>query len=197
MVDSYPLKWPSWIPRAKRNKRSRFNTKKSIAIQNLYYQLRLLKAKNIVITTNVETYRRRGVDIPYVNQNSDDPGVAVYFEYDNHEHCIPCDKWDVIYDNIHAIGKTVEAMRGIERWGTFEMMKATFQGFEALPPSTGKIYGVENNRVDYFKDCNTIKELRQKYRELVKILHSDKGGNDEEFTVMHQQYEKKKQELNN
>ena len=38
-----------------------------------------------------------------------------------------------IQDNIHAIRRTIEALRGIACWGTGDMMEHAFTGFEALP----------------------------------------------------------------
>ncbi len=40
-------------------------------------------------------------------------------------------------DNIQAIRKTIEAMRGLERWGVSDMLQRTFSGFKALPDQTG------------------------------------------------------------
>ncbi len=195
MVESYPLQWPSGVPRNKKPKRSRFDTPPSQTIQNLHYQLRLLHAKNPVISSNMRTYRRGGRDIPYANQTVEDPGVAIYFEYQGTQHCIPCDRWDVVYDNIHAVGKTIEAMRGIERWGTFEMMKATFQGFEQLPPGSDEEYGVEKEEVQYFSDCDSLRELKERYRNLSTAFHPDKGGKNSDMAEINKQYKMKKEEL--
>lgn len=48
--------------------------------------------------------------------------------------CFACEKWQDVYGNIYAIGKTIEALRGIERWGTGDMVEQAFTGFVALPP---------------------------------------------------------------
>jgi hypothetical protein len=44
-----------------------------------------------------------------------------------------CDQWDKVEDNILAIAKAIEAIRGIERWGTGDMVEAAFAGFVFLP----------------------------------------------------------------
>jgi hypothetical protein len=61
-----------------------------------------------------------------------DTGVAIYFIRKGKQMCIHCDRWDRVEDNIHAIAKTIEAMRGIERWGTGDMVDATFTGVLAI-----------------------------------------------------------------
>jgi len=193
MTDSYPLRYPPGIPRTKKPKRSLFNTPQAKAVNNLFKQLRLLKAKNPIISSNIETYERGGRKIPYANQKVEDTGVAIYFEYEGKQHCIPCDRWDKTGDNIHAVGKTISAIRGIERWGTHEMMKATFQGFKSLPPSSGDIYGVEPVELDYFEGCDSIDDLKDRFRELVKVFHSDKGGADSDMILINKQYKNKKE----
>jgi hypothetical protein len=40
-----------------------------------------------------------------------------------------------IRDNLQAVAKTIEALRGIDRWGTREMVDAAFQAFAAIPAS--------------------------------------------------------------
>lgn len=95
-------------------------------------ELRLLGARNVVLSTNVEL-RRDG--LPYANRpEPGDSGAAAYFTHNGKSMCFSCDRWDRVRDNIRAIEKTIAAMRGIERWGTGEMVQAAFSGFEALPP---------------------------------------------------------------
>ena len=47
-----------------------------------------------------------------------------------------CDKFRYTRDNIYAVAKTIEALRGIERWGASDMMERAFSGFKALPSET-------------------------------------------------------------
>src|SRR5262245_54177038 len=60
-------------------------------------------------------------------------GSAVYFTHKGRQMCFACDRWDKMEDNLHAVSKTIEALRGIERWGTGEMVQQAFTGFVALP----------------------------------------------------------------
>lgn len=132
MTEAYPLHWPAGRPRTKRPQSARFDTRFAAARDEMMNELRLLGARNVVVSTNI-ALRRDG--LPYANQpEPDDSGAAVYFEYGGKSMCFSCDRWNRVQDNIRAIGKTIEAMRGIERWGTGEMVQAAFSGFEALPP---------------------------------------------------------------
>lgn len=62
-----------------------------------------------------------------------DKGVAIYFTLNSRQMCFACDRWDKVQDNIYAIAMTIEALRGIERWGSGSMVEQAFTGFVALP----------------------------------------------------------------
>ncbi len=42
----------------------------------------------------------------------------------------------------------------------------------------------------YFKDCNTIEEVKKAFKPLAMKLHPDKGGKQEEFIAMKQEYDR-------
>lgn len=130
MTYEYPLTWPVGLPRTKSPRRSRFDTPESVVKNDLELNIKLMGATNVVVTTNVEVSSRTGR--PYANQRLEDSGAAVYFNRKGREQCIACDKWATVRDNLQAITKTIEALRGIDRWGTGEMVNAAFAGFAAL-----------------------------------------------------------------
>jgi hypothetical protein len=132
MNPSYPLAWPPGWPRTKKRKRGPFQMPPQKARYELKRELDLLGATNITINSNVMT---RADGMPYANQPKGDmdPGVVLFFTLKGREQCIPCDKWDSIEANLRAIGMAVEAIRGMERWGTSQMVEAAFSGFTALP----------------------------------------------------------------
>lgn len=43
--------------------------------------------------------------------------------------------------------------------------------------------------VNYFKDCQTLDEARKTYYKLAMQLHPDKGGNEEDFKELANQFE--------
>jgi len=198
MVEAHPLYWPPSWPRTPENKRmmSKFGQKKQsnesyrqivrvtfeAATNLLYGELRLLGAKGIILSSNLKL---RADGYPYSRQqNIEDPGVAVYFKIGDNEQCVPCDKWLRAEDNIKAIGKTIEALRGIERWGAKEMVDAAFRGFKALPAPGDVIV----SHTQYFSQCHNADEAKDLYRKLVKELHPDMGGSADEFNEMTRQY---------
>ena len=76
MTYEYPLSWPPGFPRTQSPAQSRFDTPEERVRRNLEFQLDLMDAANVVVTTNVEVRRDRR---PYANQRISDTGVAVLF----------------------------------------------------------------------------------------------------------------------
>lgn len=179
---AYPLQWPTGWPRTRFKSESRFSFyKKPITIENarvsLCHQLELLGATSVVISTDLKL-RQDG--FPYSSQRTpDDQGVAVYFYRKERQQVIACDTYTRIADNIRAVAKTVEAMRGIERWGCSELLDRAFVGFEALPAATvtptkrpwWEVLGVDSGAYP--------SEVRMSYRRLAREHHPDHGGSGE------------------
>jgi hypothetical protein len=166
------------MPRTKQEDRRRaaFKSAMGEARDDLLDQLRLLGAQNVVISTNIRAKKDGVLYATY--REPEDPGVAVYFELYGDNQCIPCDKWNKVVFNVRAIGLCIQALRGLERWGAKEMVKASFKGFKALPmPSTS-----------YFKECNSTEEIKEKFRLLSRSMHPDFGGDNNEYTEVVRQY---------
>ncbi|WP_270374935.1 J domain-containing protein [Marinicauda sp. Alg238-R41] len=191
MTEAYPLHWPPGRPRTKRQHRSRFDVTFARARDEMLEQVRLLGARLPVLSTNV-ILRRDG--LPYANQpEPDDTGVAVYFEHAGKQMCFSCDRWDRVRDNIRAIGRTIEAMRGIERWGTGDMVAAAFSGFQAMPPPSGpavaapppwyEVLGVDPRA--------SLADCRAAYRAKTKTAHPDTPtGSPDAFARLQEAWER-------
>lgn len=172
MTESYPLAWPAGKPRKQYPDRSKFGPR-SIdgSTQILLKQLRLLGGANMVLSTNL---RLRLDGMPYSNQAQPrDQGVAVYFTYKNKAMCFACDRWDKIQDNIYAVAMTIDALRGIERWGSGEMVQQAFTGFVALPAPEStrapeEVLGVRRGA--------THDEIEAAFRKKIFSAHPDHGG---------------------
>ena len=191
MTESFPLQWP--LGREKTSKFSRkvapFKTTPGRARDELLHQLKLLGARDVVISSNVATYRRGGHDIMYADQSAakEDPGLAIYYTWNKEQYVLACDKWNAVVDNLQALMKTVDAIRGIERWGTGEMMKAAFAGFKALPEqaTTKPWYEV----LEVFRDA-TQEQIKEAYRKKAFTTHPDRGGSVHAFNEVQQAYQK-------
>lgn len=172
MPESFPLAWPLGKPRTARPRRAQFSTSPADARDGLLSELRRLGARNVVVSSNVATYRRGGREVMYADQSAakGDPGVAVYFDKGGDSFAFACDRWDRVQDNVQAIRKTVEALRGLDRWGTGDMQTAAFSGFAALPAA-----GQGSGRA-WWEVLGVAPEapgatVKAAYRRLLKVSH--------------------------
>lgn len=169
-VEAHPLHWPQGWPRTRSPQRARFDASFATARDGLFSQIKMLGGTHIVMSTNVPL-RRDG--IPYANQRQpDDKGVAVYFLRRGRQMVFACDRWDKVEDNMRAIEKTIDAIRGIERWGASEMMERAFTAFEALPAprSCWDILGVPPGA--------SAADISAAYRAKARSMHPDAGGSE-------------------
>lgn len=140
--EAFPLSWPIGRKRTERwnRERSNFDVSFARARDNITKEVVRMVGRygpdpQIIISTNI-ALRRDG--LPLANQREpEDPGVAVYFLRKKKQMSFACDRWDKVQDNMQAIVKTIDALRGIERWGSGDMLEAAFTGFTALPAPGG------------------------------------------------------------
>ena len=147
--ESFPLQWPIGWPRCPRPTRAKFGTvrkvhsahnqesswtqKTSASVSNgrdrLLGELRRLGATDIVISSNLRV-RLDGLPTARAGEPGDS-GAAVYFRLKNEPRVLACDKWDRVADNLVALAKHIEAVRGQVRWGVGSLEQA-FGGYKAL-----------------------------------------------------------------
>lgn len=148
------------------------------------YQVR---TANVVVSTNI-ALRRDG--LPLAGQRTpDDPGVAVYFTYKKRQMCFACDRWRNIEDNMQAIARTIEALRGVARWGTGDMMEAAFNGFTALPSPEFGTAGWREILNFAATGPITADALNLRWKHLRSVHHPDKGGDPHMFAQIKAAYE--------
>lgn len=184
MVEPFPLQWPDHVGRASKRDEAPFGYSLARARDDVLHQLTLLGARQVVISSNA-TLLKNG--LPASRQAwTPDPGVAVWFVLNGRESVIACDRWLRIEDNLRAVGKTVDALRGIARWGTSQMVEAAFAGYAALPESTGGVGWWDGLGVPPNAPWDVIEA---NYRALVRQHHPDAGGDPELFMAINAAYE--------
>lgn len=180
-VPAYPLAWPSGWPRARSRQRAPFGTTSrsrngsrdpltvAEARGRLSEELDRLGARYVTLSTNIELrldgQPRSGQPEPR------DPGVAVYFQLKGKATVLACDKWDRAADNIAAVAKHIEALRGIDRWGVGSVEQA-FAGYQALPEPEQwwQVLGIS--------PVATTDDITRAYRTKAREAHPDAGGSD-------------------
>lgn len=192
MTQAFPLHWPEGWPRTARPASSRFDVSFAAARDGLIREIKMLGGRYVVISTDIEL-RRDG--LPYANQpEPKDRGVAVYFEWKGKQHVLACDRWDKIKDNLRALEKTVEAMRGIERWGASTMLERAFSAFVALPAPTAKRAWREI--LGFGPDSKPDQDdIAFAYRHRVKKAHPDAGGSPDAFNELQRAKEEALREI--
>lgn len=199
----YPLHWPEGRPRTPPHRResARFDTTFARARDEVVRQIELmcgyswqLKETALIISTNLAL---RNDGLPLASQRKiDDPGVAVYFNYKKRPMCFACDRWDRIEDNMQAIAKTIDALRGIARWGTGDMLEAAFTGFTALPsPSTGDNRSWRSWLMFEEHARPSWEEVERAYRTIAAKAHPDRGGNDQWMAALNNARDQARKEL--
>src|SRR5688572_16404676 len=147
-ITNFPMYWPANQERTQPNERerARFGTRArsgtfsmyspsrkhtiSESARELEQEIRRMSGTDMVISSNLKV---KANGLPYSAQRTpDDPGVAVYFKWHKRDLVFACDKWLSIEDNLWAIVKHIEALRGQERWGVGSLDQA-FAGYAALP----------------------------------------------------------------
>jgi hypothetical protein len=149
--------------------------------QQLFSELRKMDVTDFVISSNVAV-RQDG--LPYANQRRpEDPGVVLYFTRKGSDIAISCDIWHTVDANLRAIGLTIEAIRGMERWGTEEMVDAAFTGFKALPASGETTPSAQRLWFDVLEVSPDASwdVIEAVYRRLLHKVHPDKGGSEAAF----------------
>jgi len=186
-IPAFPLCWPDRIPRCKWRNASAFKTGLPSAIKNVQSSLNLFakdsgkKIENLSISSNVTL----GADRPA------DPGVAVWFVWDNLQVCIPVDRYSKVEHNLQAIHHILEARRVELRHGGIEIVRASFTGFTALPAPKAdrhwsEVLGIASNA--------SPDQIRERYRELSKTAHPDAGGSADAFHLIRTAYDQAKVE---
>jgi hypothetical protein len=167
MTTAYPLTWPAGFPRAQRREPGRFKTTLSAALKNVQTSLRLFGSDSgkpvsgVVMSSNVTLGSERPAD----------PGVAVYFTWEQLQVCIPVDRYDNVAANLQAIHHIIEARRVELRHGTLALVRASFAGFKALPApkSWREVLGVSGPTI-------SKEAVETAFKERARSAHPDAGG---------------------
>lgn len=186
-ITAFPLQWPIGWKRTPGHqiKRSRYGDHSLAQARNeVSHQVRLMGGQNLVISSNLQL---RTDGLPRSGQRQPaDKGVAIYFQYRKKPMCFACDQWSAVEDNLWAIGKTIDAIRSIERAGSSDMMERAFTGYEALPaPAMSEtwwnVLGVHPQ--------DGLETVKAAYRQRAKETHPDAGGSADAFQRVQKAYE--------
>lgn len=188
----YPLAWPVRRPRTKYPQESPFGRATKTGRHTiekarvfLFEELRRwgVLDGDAVITSNLicrlDGFPRSGQLEPA------DTGIAVHFRRDGKDYVLACDKWNRTADNLWAIAKHLESVRGQERWGV-ESSTQALSHYLALPdrgsgPRWWEILGVPATA--------TKEQVRSAFRQKSLTAHPDRGGTASEWEILNTAYQ--------
>lgn len=190
--EAYPLQWPVGWDRTKSHRSSQFKTTLQGALKNVEDALRRFTkdtgkpVQGVVISSNYTLG----------NTKPRDGGVAIYFQWDERDACIAVDRYAKLQDNLQAIYHVIEAERTKLRHGGLNIVRQSFRGYTALPPSGDRrpwreILDLTGKNVDI-----TVAEGR--FKALAKKSHPDvTGGDDSRMADLNRAIDDARQELSN
>ncbi|MGD9954248.1 MAG: J domain-containing protein [Burkholderiales bacterium] len=203
-IAAYPLAWPEGWPRATSREYARFSA--SSKTYDTQAQRSVTKVRDVSVSDGtarvMATLRRMGLGaddvvistnvilrldgLPRSNQPEPcDPGVAVYWQTKKGERKVMAiDRFTRVGDNLAAVAASLEALRGIDRWGGGQILDRAFSGFTALPPpgqTTARgwreILGVDAMERD-------LSRVQERYRRLAAVHHPDRGGTQDKMAEL-------------
>lgn len=191
-IEAYPLCWPAGYKRTLPGQRiwSKFKQSYDGAQRFLQAELQRLGARDIITSTNLRMRKDGMLYSDELNRRIDDPGVAIYFKYKGKTVSMCCDQYTKVWENLYALGKGIEALRGMERWGVSEFLDRAFTGFTALPSSLIVPYRKPWYQVlGFAQPPASIDEAEAAYKRLAKERHPDMpGGSTEAFQELGSAY---------
>lgn len=193
--EAYPLCWPEGRPRKVYPRSSRFtDISFARARDTLFWEIERLPGSSIILSTNIPL---RLDGIPYANcAQPKDKGIAVYFQYRKKPMVFACDEWDKIEHNIWATTKTIEALRGIERWGSGDMLERAFTGFTKLPSPATKKHWREIFGFMGIQDKISQEMVKARRDGLALIHHPDRiGGSTFRMAEINRAFDEAMEEL--
>lgn len=185
--EKFPLSWPAGYPVTKQRQHSKFDCTMAEARDGVMTELNRLGATEALISTNVQV--DRGGIVPAAGRLVyDNPGVAVYFKFKGELKVVACDKWVYLHENMRAVQKSIEAIRGLERWGCSDIISRAMGDMKALPQQGGSSNGAWWIMLEVEQNA-TKEQIEKAYKKLAKVLHPDKAsGSDTSFNLLNQAY---------
>lgn len=178
MTQAFPLHWPDHIPRHSGNRETgQFRTGLNAALENARKSLiafgretgASIDPETIIFSSNVGGL---GGGPPQ------DPGIALWFQWDGAMRCIPIDRYSKPEANLQAIHHIIEADRTKLRHGSIAIVRAAYSGFIALP-SPGNRKRTWRDVLGFPPPSKPDRAgIELQYRALAKKRHPDAGGSE-------------------
>jgi hypothetical protein len=189
---------------------SRFSLPLSRSIETIQHELRLMGAIRVLISSDLPVSSK---GIPYAAARigeRGESGVAAWWVQPKLgergiERVIACDKYRSAGENMAAIAHSIQAIRGLSRWGATDIVERAFAGFAALPPGDGSSAPSPLDWRDLFEisvaheailgKADLLAIVRSKHKALMLKAHPDHGGTTEQVMQLSEAFQAAEREL--
>ena len=163
-----------WLGETTKARRySQFSASYGQTLDLLGRELSFLKATNVVIQLALKESDIRLDGLPRAQARPSHPGVILAFDSVHGPLKYATDTFHEWQGNLRAIALSLEALRKVDRYGVSKRGEQ-YTGWRAL--SAGEGAPMTREVAERF-----LKEHGGSFREAVKRLHPDAGGNEEDF----------------
>lgn len=112
---------------------SRFRLTQARAERFMLEEIHRIGGRDVVLELDVTDKHFRVNGTLRADARPDTPRVQVFFELDGQTMRFSAGQYTDVASNLQAIGKTIQALRGIDRWGATKGGQQ-YTGWAALPP---------------------------------------------------------------
>jgi hypothetical protein len=176
------LEWPAGFdrtPTRERSKNQRFDVSLTQAFDDLEAELDRLGVDDYRYSFDARSRQRDGR--PYSRSNPDDPSFVLRWTMDGQQFAVACDRWATLRDNVRSVGLYVREKRKMENrpvtTGTSEFANARLPSSdESTVTGEPPAHVVLDISPEASDDA-----VRAAYRERLKEVHPDVGGDPEQF----------------
>jgi hypothetical protein len=176
------LEWPAGFdrtPTRERSKNQRFDVSPTQAFDDLEAELDRLGVDDYRYSFDAQSRQRDGR--PYSRATPDDPSFVLRWTMDGQQFAVACDRWATLRDNVRSVGLYVREKRKMENrpvtTGASEFANARLPSAdESTVPGEPPAHVVLDISPEASDDA-----VRAAYRERLKEVHPDVGGDPEQF----------------
>lgn len=172
--------WPGLATPAAARKQSTFKATYPATLGLLCREAEKLGAHELVLQVDIAERWIRTDGLPAANARfGTHPGVAVSFDSAHGPLRYATDAFTEWQDNLRAIALSLEALRAVDRYGVSKRGEQ-YTGWRALPAGQ---FGTADEAIRWMRGqltarigAHSIREPRDMYRGLAKLMHPDTGG---------------------
>lgn len=189
-------RWPTEMTRNRRHSPFRSSWPKTISL--LSRELRLLKARNMVIQIAMTESDLRLDGKPRASARATHPGVIIAFDSEHGPLKYAVDTYLSWEDNVRAIALALTALRAVDRYGVTKRGEQ-YTGWREIPQHTGLAFSSADEAAEWMAEMAVddqggklydpldmfMGHLDDAYRLLARRLHPDSvSGSHEEFVKL-------------